>query len=106
MDTILIVNLALIYRVPAFLGHSQFGDTVNMASRMESTSRRDCIQLSQATADLLVAAGKGHMIREREDMVRAKGKGELRTYWLGSGPGSVASGMETRSMLSADSCHG
>jgi class 3 adenylate cyclase len=59
-----------------------FGDTVNTASRMESTGRRDSIQISQVTANILVAAGKQHWITAREDKVVAKGKGELQTYWL------------------------
>ena len=39
-----------------------FGDTVNVAARMESCGERDRIQLSEATADLLIDAGKGHMV--------------------------------------------
>eukprot|EP00934_Nitzschia_sp_Nitz4_P002491 Nitzschia sp. Nitz4//scaffold249_size28687//2274//5772//NITZ4_008114-RA/size28687-snap-gene-0.0-mRNA-1//1//CDS//3329544008//2481//frame0 len=59
-----------------------FGDTVNVASRMESTGAPNRIQLSQHTRDLLVGAGRSDWVKEREDLVVAKGKGELRTYWL------------------------
>lgn len=59
-----------------------FGDTVNTASRMESTGQRGRIQVSQETADLLMAGGKSHWLKPREDLVVAKGKGELKTYWL------------------------
>ena len=53
-----------------------------MATRMESTGEKGQVQLSQVTADLLVAAGKGHWTRPREDKVVAKGKGEMQTHWL------------------------
>ena len=59
-----------------------FGDTVNTASRMESTGTVGRIQISQSTADLLIAAGKMHWLTIREDKVNAKGKGELTTFWL------------------------
>ena len=59
-----------------------FGDTVNTAARMESTGRRSLIQVSQATADLLVKAGKEKWIRPREDLVEVKGKGRMQTYWV------------------------
>lgn len=59
-----------------------FGDTVNTAARMESTGVPGRIQVSQATADLLVVAGKGEWIKAREGLVNAKGKGEMQTYWL------------------------
>jgi 3'5'-cyclic nucleotide phosphodiesterase/Adenylate and Guanylate cyclase catalytic domain len=55
---------------------------MNTASRMESTGKKGCIQLSQDTADILVDAGKGHWIFAREDKVEAKGKGEMHTYFL------------------------
>ena len=61
-----------------------FGDTVNTASRMESTGLRDNIQISQETADLLVSAGKQHWLQPRAEKIHAKGKGELQTYWLTS----------------------
>jgi hypothetical protein len=49
---------------------------------MESTSLPNMIQVSQKTAELIVEAGKGHWLIGREDMVNAKGKGMLQTYWL------------------------
>jgi hypothetical protein len=36
------------------------------------------IHVSQATADLLTAAGKKHWLTAREDMIEAKGKGKDR----------------------------
>lgn len=49
---------------------------------MEHTGVRDRIQLSQETADLVIAAGKTNWLSMREDIVVAKGKGEMQTYWL------------------------
>jgi Adenylate and Guanylate cyclase catalytic domain len=48
---------------------------VNTASRVESNGIRDKIQVSQATADLLVAAGKSSWLKKRDDLIEAKGKG-------------------------------
>jgi class 3 adenylate cyclase len=61
-----------------------FGDTVNTASRMESTGEPNRIQISQSTADLLAEQGKDGWIRPRENLVEAKGKGLVKTYWLAS----------------------
>jgi hypothetical protein len=49
---------------------------------MESTGRRGRIHISKTTADLIIAAGKGHWVKPREDIVEAKGKGTMQTYWL------------------------
>ena len=62
-----------------------FGDTVNTASRMESTGQKGRIQMSTETADLLMTMGKSHLVRQREDKVVAKGKGELTTFWVALG---------------------
>ena len=59
-----------------------FGDTMNTASRMESTGLPSTIQVSQETADLLIAAGKKSWLTQREDAVIAKGKGELVTFFV------------------------
>ncbi|CAB9530159.1 Receptor-type guanylate cyclase gcy [Seminavis robusta] len=76
-----------------------FGDTVNTTACIESTCRRNAIQVSEATAKLLMAANKGHWLTKREDVVNAKGKIGLVTYWLavrrrGGGGSSVVSDSE------------
>ena len=59
-----------------------FGDTMNTASRMESTGIPNRIQVSQETADLLIAVGKKSWLTQRKDKVSVKGKGELVTFFL------------------------
>lgn len=58
-----------------------FGDTINTASRMESTGQAGKIQLSEETAELLRIDNKGGWLTMREDKVAAKGKGTLQTWW-------------------------
>jgi 3'5'-cyclic nucleotide phosphodiesterase len=56
------------------------------------------IQLSEATANLLRAAGKENWLISRSDKVSAKGKGVMNTYWLSRGskrPNSVLSQDDT-----------
>ncbi|XP_046988319.1 guanylate cyclase 32E-like [Schistocerca americana] len=57
-----------------------FGDTVNTASRMESTGEAFRIHISEATKCLLDILGGYHS--EERGMTHIKGKGEMRTYWL------------------------
>ncbi|KAK0094156.1 hypothetical protein PV326_011713 [Microctonus aethiopoides] len=57
-----------------------FGDTVNTASRMESTGAPWRIHLSQATRDRLCQVG-GYQIEYR-GCTEVKGKGIMPTYWL------------------------
>jgi len=57
-------------------------DTVNTASRMESTGTPRKIQISQSTADALILEGKEHWLVPRKERVFAKGKGEVQTYFL------------------------
>jgi hypothetical protein len=49
---------------------------------MESNGVINKIQCSQATADLIIAAEKGHWLHAREKKVEAKGKGWMQTYFL------------------------
>ena len=49
---------------------------------MESNGIRNRIQVSQATADLIKAGGMSEWITPREDLINAKGKGKLQTYWV------------------------
>ncbi|MCA6606615.1 MAG: adenylate/guanylate cyclase domain-containing protein, partial [Pseudanabaena sp. M007S1SP1A06QC] len=55
-----------------------WGDTVNVASRMESYGIADCIQVTEATYQLL----KDKYYFEQRGMINIKGKGEMSTYLL------------------------
>ena len=57
-----------------------FGDTINTASRMESTGEASRVQCSADTAALLTAA-KTHTL-ERRGLVEAKGKGHVEAFWV------------------------
>jgi class 3 adenylate cyclase len=59
-----------------------FGDTMNMAARMESSGEKNKVHLSQDTANLLIAAGRQQWVTPRVGTVNLKGKGEAQTYWL------------------------
>jgi guanylate cyclase len=71
--------------VAGVIGTSKFaydiwGDSVNMASRMEKTGLPDTIQVSEATYQLL----KTHHTLEPRGLIEIKGKGEVNTYLLKS----------------------
>ncbi|ESN90439.1 hypothetical protein HELRODRAFT_108605 [Helobdella robusta] len=58
-----------------------FGDTVNTASRMESTGEAMKIQVSEAMHHLLTDTKADFVMTER-GTIEVKGKGHQRTYWL------------------------
>jgi class 3 adenylate cyclase len=55
-----------------------WGDTVNTASRMQTTGVPGCIQVTERTHDLL---GERYLFQER-GMIQVKGKGKMLTYFL------------------------
>ncbi len=69
--------------VAGIIGISKFsydlwGDTVNVASRMESNGESGKIQVTAATYERL----KDMFVFEERGMVEVKGKGKMLTYWL------------------------
>jgi adenylate cyclase len=69
----------------AKFSYDLWGDTVNTASRMESTGVPGCIQVTERTYRRL----RGRYRFERRGPVQVKGKGELVTWFLvGRGDGS------------------
>ena len=55
-----------------------WGDTVNIASRMESHGMPDKIQVSDDIYQVL----KEHYVLVKRETIQVKGKGEMTTYWL------------------------
>ncbi|NET62853.1 MAG: adenylate/guanylate cyclase domain-containing protein, partial [Symploca sp. SIO2E6] len=55
-----------------------WGNAVNVASRMESSGKPGCIQVTAATYDFL----KDKYLLEKRGAIMVKGKGEMTTYWL------------------------
>ena len=65
--------------------YTLLGDTINTASRMESTSAPGQIQCSSVTADLIRAQDAGVQLALRGS-VAIKGKGLMETYWIVTDP--------------------
>jgi hypothetical protein len=55
---------------------------VNLLFFFFSSGKRDCIQLSQETADILIAAGKIDWLVARADTPDSEEREEAKTYWL------------------------
>lgn len=62
-----------------------FGDATTTAALVQSTGMSNHIHISEATANLLIQAGKRRWLVEREDKVHTDEKGEMTTYWLVKG---------------------
>jgi class 3 adenylate cyclase len=73
-----------------------FGDTMNTTARIESSSKAGKIHISSETAEFLKKDGKGCWLEKRHDLITAKGKGSLQTYWLKSIEGKHCLGQEDR----------
>jgi 3'5'-cyclic nucleotide phosphodiesterase/Adenylate and Guanylate cyclase catalytic domain len=76
--------------------------TMNVASRIESTGEKNKIHLSKETARLLPQ----YMVTKREGVVVLKGKGPQETFWLtlpSESSGSYASSMSDESGNKSDS---
>jgi class 3 adenylate cyclase len=61
-----------------------FGDTVNVASRMESTSEPGRIQMTVPTARLVQKQDNSlsYRLKRRAGAIEVKGKGIMKTWWL------------------------
>lgn len=55
-----------------------WGDAVNVASRMESSGKPGQIQVTETTYEYL----QENYILEERGLIKVKGKGEMKTYWL------------------------
>jgi len=53
-----------------------------LTTGMESNGRPSQIHVSKATADLLTVSGRGRWLKPRADLIEAKGKGKMQTYWV------------------------
>jgi len=59
-----------------------FGNSMKMASWMESNRTAGCIQVLAKTVQSLIGAGKAHWITPCHEKIGAKGKGESQMYWV------------------------
>ncbi|XP_067929737.1 guanylate cyclase 32E-like [Watersipora subatra] len=80
--------------------YTLFGDTVNVASRLETTSEPMKIQMSTATKLLLDKLGGFY--HQRRGNVHLKGKGDMETYWLTGAISSAGNTVPGRHKVNQD----
>ncbi|XP_067008082.2 adenylate cyclase type 3-like [Anabrus simplex] len=73
-----------------------WGNSVNVASRMESTGKAGCIQVTEETTAILKHFG---YVFEQRGLVSVKGKGKLMTYYLIGKGDSINPDLMDRSSL-------
>ena len=59
-----------------------FGDTMTTASLIHETGERNCIHMSEATANLLITEGRSSWVTRRDKKIHTAEIGELQTYWM------------------------
>ncbi|XP_014661675.1 PREDICTED: atrial natriuretic peptide receptor 2-like [Priapulus caudatus] len=64
-----------------------FGDTINTSSRMMTSGHASKIHISEATKNLLDETFPNQFTLAERGLIPIKGKGEMLTFWLQSGPG-------------------
>ena len=80
MTATLLRRLYVLTPLPVFFCTVQFGDTVNTASRMESSSEANRIHCSEASAILLQKQDRFVTVVSRGN-IDVKGKGKMPTFW-------------------------
>lgn len=79
-----------------------FGDTMTTAGLIHKSSENNRIHVSEATANLLIQAGKKDWVEQRVDKIHTLEKGELQTFWLNRLRRKGNHDTESRSMAEAN----
>lgn len=93
--------------VAGIIGRKKFiydvwGDTVNTASRMESTGERNMVHVSETTAKLLEEQAPGQFEMTLRGEIEVKGKGNMTTYFVLREKDYISSVQESPGPLTSD----